>query len=438
MTSRAGIVHRLLFMAMELCWLLGLLMLLGRLDGIAAQTRLPYAAGLYPAALVCGLAWHRLAALRFGHAVISVLGVAAVAAATIAASPLAELHAGILSRGWLEAATAPAALATFVFAVSAGFAWARGWILSRRQIDAAGFASGFQNGLVVLLLLLLLSTAMPQTGVATAIAIAAFLALGLLGLWHVRVAADATGRGIGTALLGLAAILLLGLAFWLLVDRALLEAVLRGAQWAAGRIGQAFAWIAAFLPATELPAQIPQAVSGGAAEKQPFSLSETVRIAARVIFVVMFAGFFAIALFRGLFDLLRWLRRREGGVAVAYERSTAGWAETLGHVLAWLRRLVRRRMHGAGPTADPVRAAYADVLRRLARRGWRRGAAETPDRFLDRLRPEWPGTAGDLAMLTRAYVSARYGPPAMRSEFSETAQRRLRRDLRKVKRGHDE
>lgn len=60
-------------------------------------------------------------------------------------------------------------------------------------------------------------------------------------------------------------------------------------------------------------------------------------------------------------------------------------------------------------TIESIRKIYASLTRLAANAGHPRAEAETPYEYLDRLRQALPGSEGDVALITQAYVRAHYG-----------------------------
>jgi len=116
--------------------------------------------------------------------------------------------------------------------------------------------------------------------------------------------------------------------------------------------------------------------------------------------------------------------RRSRTHATAQKRrrltTPSGWWRL---VLLWLRgamsqgaqtaraNAARLRESVLGPAYpdDPVRRAYAKVLRRAGAQGLQRSGSATPFEFQRQLEEYWPSGADDFATLTQAYMSRRYG-----------------------------
>jgi hypothetical protein len=69
----------------------------------------------------------------------------------------------------------------------------------------------------------------------------------------------------------------------------------------------------------------------------------------------------------------------------------------------------RHRVWGPEYPADPVRRTYAQLLRRSEALGLRMQSTSTPLEFQARLADRWPEGAGEIDLVTAAYVRRRYG-----------------------------
>lgn len=87
-------------------------------------------------------------------------------------------------------------------------------------------------------------------------------------------------------------------------------------------------------------------------------------------------------------------------IASLFRRSAALAASTV--------QRTRKRLFGDFPE-DPVRRAYAQLLRRAAAAGLPRAADTTPDEYREQLTARWPAVSFSVTALTDAYVLRRYG-----------------------------
>lgn len=437
------------FVLMELCWIVALLAWLEALGAASGPQPLPVIALLYPAGLVT--------ARRVYGRGLRMWVVIAIAASTMGAglSALAVLVAPAAldpalwrATPWLDLVDAPELrrLGSLVLAGTA--CWWRGWMLARRALDLAGFAAGFQQGLIVLLVLVALAAAAPLDAGVPPAAIFGFVTIGLFGLWHARMRGRSGGAPSATrrpqaVLLGIAAVLALGLAVAALVDRALLEALLVPIHWLGERIAVFFAWLAGLLPAPDTTMDLPPMGAPAPAPPPPaqpaLRISDWVTRIAEIVFGAVVIGLIAVLLFDNLRSLLRWLRQRDRHtIGVVHGRSEAGFAAALSALRAWL----SARLRGAWlalreridrvlrPRRTGVAVLYRRLLRRLADRGRERAPQETPEAYRRRLLPEWPGETDSLTTLTNSFVTWRYGGRPADPAITWPAWKRLRKTLR--------
>jgi hypothetical protein len=94
---------------------------------------------------------------------------------------------------------------------------------------------------------------------------------------------------------------------------------------------------------------------------------------------------------------------------------------------------IRRRVWGAPYPNDPVRRAYAKLLRRSAAAGMTRPVSVTPQEFAPYLAGRWAEGADEVEILTDAYTLHRYAGASLPAEHVgrvEAAWQRLRRVIR--------
>ena len=134
--------------------------------------------------------------------------------------------------------------------------------------------------------------------------------------------------------------------------------------------------------------------------------------------------------------VVNWSLRDQVSVAAAMHRGAAGWRAGLVNWREWARGLspaaaaaaagvivvavwlFRSRAPGASGRVLPaaVPRFYIQALRLLARRGLRRGPAETAREFARRVEAQVPGMAAALARLTAVYERCRFGAGAPTAE----------------------
>jgi len=419
---------------MEVCWLAAIFLALDSLAP-ADQPPLALAAWLYPAAYFL-FRWDRLRTWPFRRELAAGLAGGSLALVlTVKVLLLADLS--FLDPAWPLEGLARASVSKLILKrllfilIGGGFAWARGWILAGRRVNLKGLLTGFQVGLVVLLVTMFLASQGPVSIPAAWALIMAFFALGLTGLWLARSLEMARVEGliaprpwsvIVTATVGL--VLLLGFLVFALVDRDLLNLLLQPLAWLWRLFIRLIDFLVSLLPKPGQLERLPemgQAIPRAAPEEHnPLLDFRWVRIVAHIFFTVSWVCLVAGVLFRGLTDLLRWLRRRwDQTPGLALEASDYRLRDDLRALLGWLKgllvRLWRRvlKWRRPGPAAGGEASSVRDVYRRLldwaAARGLTRTGQETPYEYLERLSLALPEGAEDFGLITESYVRVRYG-----------------------------
>lgn len=328
-----------LFIAMELSWIAALLLLLD--SGAGQNTGLPFAiiCLAYPLALLldAGLRQSSLGHWPLGASHATAYGGFVLAAfLLIAPQSVAHWRGAGFQLDWLI--NDPAGRQALILLTGAAFCWARGIMLSGKRLDAHAVALGFQIGLLVLLLVLGIGQALRNDqGVVMWLAMG-FIGFGLATLWHVRAGASAAGtstRSPISAIVGIAAVLLVGLLASAVVDRSVLDIVLallmRGLELA----GSFLAWLFSFLPQPEPePFELPEPAGGGAMPAAPREPVLRGPDYLRRIFSVLFFGTIAVVvaiiLLGNLRGLIAWLRKpRRLTTGLDFDRSNHGLGDTL-------------------------------------------------------------------------------------------------------------
>ncbi len=450
---RASLTVTLWFMAMECAWMAVTLneMMAARIE------RPPYlwVLLLYPGAWLYGriegrLGWRPWLAFLVRWTV-AVLTVSALALWIARIPPLAL--PGMLEAIDLQTPSPRPLTPLALAAAAAGLAAARGHLLSHRQVDREGFAVAFQVGVVILMAAVFLHQLAGLPDLPIIAGLTGFLGVGLYGLWlcgwQESEVAGRRGERAGWPALTLAAIvavLAAGAALWSLLDATTMRLLLAPVFWAWEALVRLLAWMLSLLPPPEahpLPQPLPGAPELPPVKDHPFlDLGETVRKIAGFLFLLSVAALFGAALLRNLLDLLRWLARRGGRApGVVYEGGAGSLLDDLRDGLAALLYLLRRWRQALldrfGRSPDPlrpearaVRALYARLLARAARRGLLRGAGTTPHEFLEPLRAAFPGGGPELAAITEAYAAVRYAeavPDPLTLRELRAAWRRVRR-----------
>ncbi|MEJ2010863.1 MAG: DUF4129 domain-containing protein [Anaerolineales bacterium] len=148
-----------------------------------------------------------------------------------------------------------------------------------------------------------------------------------------------------------------------------------------------------------------------AKQAQPISWAGDLKRMLLLIAVLLVLGIILVVIFITI-------RRRRGlrSMEAVLERDGSPSAG----MRAGLRRLfpskgkLQKAWQGLNPArrwiaATRIRWIYTQLLRALARADMKRLPAETPLEYLLRVKPELPGAADDLEIITRAYLRVRYG-----------------------------
>ena len=448
--SRGHVLQTGLFVVMEAAWIAALALFLDAAIAAPATAPLALVCLLYPLALVAGTAIDRASARWWSFVGLhgAAFGVAIAVLVAVAVPPGSRLW-GVGDWPFAWAAYDPAGQRMLALAGLALFCWARGAMLVGRRLSAFSVALGFQIGLVVLMSIFAISAASGATWPHGAELTFAFVAAGLLALWHVRASASARREGGGgrrdpaAAAVGLVFVAVLGLALAAAFDRGVLEAAVAFATLVWERVVAFVLYLFSLLPEAQRPGLVLQEPPRRPQLNMPrepeprFSPPEMLRMIFAFVFFGIVTLVTAVILFANLRNLLAWLRgRRERTPGLDYDRSRHGVGDTLAALWAavvrfvaaipgWLaRRLAWKR--AARPSGLPLRRAYAGLERKLDTRGWPRRPWETPFEYARRMAAEWPRPGGDLMTLTAAYVNARYGEARPLSRY------RLGRLMKKV------
>lgn len=339
------------------------------------------------------------------------------------------------------------------------FCWVRGVMLSGHDVTAFATAFGFQIGLVVMISLLVVSAAFEIDWPGAAALSFGFVIAGLLALWHIRARAGGRQSGSGrrnpgAALLGLGLVVGLGVTVAGLADGSIVEGLLALWQAVVAALGAIFAYLFSLLPdpgSSSAPMPEP---SPGIEGERPSEPGFQPPASLRSIFTTILFGFVvllvAVVLLANLRDLLKWLRQRRSFTpGLDYDWSRHGLRDSLRTLWRTLAEAIRaigdrlveaiRSRRGRTGARAPIRRAYARVASDLDVRGWPRDDGETPHEYARRIKVEWPGTGGDLTLLTRLYVQARYGRPRdIPPRRLRALKRKLRRSMKQVRHRPDE
>jgi len=445
-----------LFVAMELSWITAFLLLLDAGVGRNIGPAFALIGLFYPLALLFDGALQRQRPEQWqwiaGHAAAFALSLF-VAFVMLAPASAAEWRDAAFRPDWLVEDAA----GRHVLILLAGglFCWVRGIMLSGKGLSAEAVALGFQIGLLVLLLVLAVGQGLELEQDALLWLGVAFIGLGLATLWHVRASAGSGRPGTArrnptSAIAGILAVLVVGLAASAVVDRSVLDVALALGMRALEMAGAFLIWLFSFLPNPEPePFDMPEPQGGGAMPTAPREPVLRAPEILRKIFSTLFFGtivvVLAVILLSNLRGLIAWLRKkRHLTPGLDYDRSSQGlsdtmrrlWALFVANLSAFAASVAAswKRLRAQRASPQRVRTTYLRLLRELDNRGWPRREHETPADYARRMRGIWPGPGGDLALIGKLYNAQRYGDGADVPEGRFTKlKRKLRRSLNLVR-----
>ena len=419
----------LFFMAMESAWLTALFDLIARAGEKPAGVPLELCCLLYPAAYLCGrfIRPRELPRLK-EWALGAALGLLAT---VLILKPVLFAQQSWHILGWsLETITRPPWTSWFLAAGCGGFVWLRGWFLSGKRVNLKGMAGAFQAGLVVFLVVLPFLGVMGLSAGRSWLLVSGFFVFGLSGLWLAgRIENRETGADRGGATwfvlvaLALGAVLVLGYAVWSIVDRDLLEILLRPFVWLWERFVELMSYLSTLLPKPK-PMVIPGRGTAANVAPQPFRnplLDLTwLKNVAEFVFLAATSTIVGMALFRTLTDLVAWLRRRFArNAAPAVESSDYGFLDDLKvlflALFSWLKRLLGflTKKPKEGPRVSPEAKTVREIYRRFLIWGRAKGSPKdggaTPYEYQAQMSRILPERQDELGLLTEAYVLVRYG-----------------------------
>ena len=336
--------------------------------------------------------------------------------------------------------------------------WGLGVRLARLKIDFAAIATAFQFGLMILILLVFTGNRweiLPK-GFALIPPAFFFFALSGMSLAHIREGALESGPNkihwFSMLLLAVGIILGLGLLFGALVRPDLLKQILiilkHGWHATVGLLWKFIIFLLSFLPEPD-PAQMPPLEQSGAvASKVPewgqiLRIPDSIRSAARLIYIFLWAMVILAALWTISSSIVRWFAHRLHGDEGAEITSVTGAfredlirfiMKLINRFLVLKRRLnhfflLRNEKKSIPPEVASVRQIYIQLLKWAASKGCPKDATQTPREYLHRLIEWMPEARWELAFITHQYVHVRYGPWTP----SDKVLHKLRQNLRQVK-----
>lgn len=324
------------------------------------------------------------------------------------------------------------------------FLWARSLHLARRSLSLQSVGFTFRAGIVMLVWSALIVALLTDTGVVMFVAPYFFwslLAVALARIEEVRqvrnsyptpgspfwISSSLVAVTITVAASSLLAFLFYGGALQRILHflAPALDAVRFLFLGALALVVSAVAWLLSLVPIDlggireQLEAMAPQLQAG---EPLPSLVAEEVEpspfwgtFQAGTI-VALFAGVIALVLF---FTWYRTVRERNGGGGEVRESMLS--ADLLTRGLKDMLRAGRDRLEQMAHAVDrlglgsrllsalSIRRIYINLVRVATRAGYPRVKAQTPYEYLHVVSTAWPDLSADLAVITDAYIRARYG-----------------------------
>lgn len=336
--------------------------------------------------------------------------------------------------------------------------WGLGIRLARLKIDFAATATAFQFGLVILILLVFTGNRweiLPE-GFAFIPPAFFFFALSGMSLAHIREGALGSGphrmHWISMLLLTVGIILGLGLLFGTLVRPDLLKQILiilkHGWHATLGVLWKLILFLLSLLPEPD-PGQMPPLEQpGGVVSRVPewgriLRIPDSVRSAARLIYLLLWLAVIVAALWAVSSSIVRWfVHRLHGDEGAEVASVTGAFREDLIRFIMGLinrfqalkRRLdrffrLRNEKKSLPSEVTSVRQIYAQLLKWATSAGCPKDAAQTPREYLHRLTEWMPEARWEMAFITHQYVHVRYGA----STPTQKVLHKMKQNLRHIK-----
>ncbi len=424
-------------MGMEGCWLYVLMVMLNHVNG--ERLSVLWLLLLYPVAFGFNRLLQRLKLPRPRITVRAISWIAWAVAMLLFVKVQLYGSVALTDTTWLLAVPQAIAhlLETFrpelLVLLATAILWWLGRRLAYQKASFAAAASEFQFGLVMLLIVFFVNAQLNLNVNSIPVALVFFLfALSGMSIGH---ATEGGGwlsglyRGHWSVLLlaSIGMVIVFGLVISVLVTPDLLQVVLNALKWAVGIVWGAFVklmlWLASLIPEPKpmpLPAS-PSMPGGNPDEGFTLEMPEVLRTALRIGVSVLFLGFVLAALWQVSSQILAWLRRKLSSMEGVEIEPLSG--AFLADLLNFLKRLlfkllklklpIRLRGRAAAPEINTVRQIYRQLLRWAAAGGYPRHLSQTPHEYRYALAGVLPEARADLDLITRQYISARYGlaPP---------------------------
>ncbi len=328
-----------------------------------------------------------------------------------------------------------------ILAASAA-AWWLGRRLARIRLNFSTSILEFQFGLSVLLITLFLGSGLGARLASAVPVVLSFVLFALLGIsiahaqeggnWITRAYQS---RWSGLLLVSISLILIIGLLIGAVLTPEVLQLIWNAVKWVWHVIERGIMFLLSLLPvpdAAEAPPPewtvptVEPPEDGGA-----FVVPEDIRNVFRLLWNILAGGLVVLFLWRASSQIFGWLRRRLADTSGTEFEPLRGAFRAdilrfLRHILDKLVNLrlpFRRQRRTEPPEIISVRQLYRQFLHWAAARVQPRLASQTPHEYLYVLEESIPESGDALHLITRYYVSARYGLyPASEEELHRLRQ----------------
>ncbi|MDD4858632.1 MAG: DUF4129 domain-containing protein [Dehalococcoidales bacterium] len=303
--------------------------------------------------------------------------------------------------------------------------WFTGRRLARIGIDFATAVGEFQFTLAVLLLTLF-ATSQLNIEVAGGVPVIIVFAISSLLAMSLSHAKDGTGwlsglnqgHWAGLLLVSIGLVLVLGLLVSAALTPDFLQVIIDGLKWVWNKIWTAIYYLNSLLPTPSgepIPLPPPETAAEAETEKVMRELiPDSIREPLRIAWVILASGAMLAALWRISTQIADWLRRRMSGKSQGELESLKGAFGA--DILAFFKRILAKlfRWRGLHPQAvpeniHPVRRIYREFLKWAGKQGLPRSPFQTPYEYLLTLEEALPSASAEFGLITRQYVSTRYG-----------------------------
>jgi hypothetical protein len=321
--------------------------------------------------------------------------------------------------------------AELLLLLGSGLAWFLGRRLASQPVSYGRLLGDFQFGLVMLLAAFLVSHGLEQGLHRPVLLSLCFFGVSLSGIAVARGAIGSEskaslsrGHFTGTILTLIAIVCALGLLVGMAVTPDVLRVLLDAMRYIGHLLQALMAWLASLMPQPEIEPGIPAGPATGddSALREFYRSLPVPALLKRGLYIVWVTTVLGMLLY-GLWQLcsqvLAWLRRRmDMGEGAELESLDTGFLSELAafvrRMVALVRTMAARvfaavlRTGGRGQPAT-VRTVYVGFVRWAGKKVLAREPWQSPHEYMSTLAEYLPAATPDLAVLTEAYVLARYG-----------------------------